>query len=231
MGVKISASLMCADLNRLGQQVEELAAAGVDWLHFDIMDGHFVPNFALGACTMEAVRPTTDLLFDVHLMVQDPEPHVAAFVEAGADLLVVHAEACPDLGRTLGKIRDAGVMAGLALNPGTPFDSVRQYADQAQMILVMGVQPGFAGQKLAPRTNEAIAAVRRGLDELGAQAELQVDGNVSFEHAGGMVAAGATVLVAGSSSVFSREVGSIAEGVRRLREAAAQGEKRGAAAG
>ena len=225
MGVKISASLMCADLTRLGQQVQELAEAGIDWLHFDIMDGHFVPNFALGVCTTEAVRPLTDLPLDVHLMVEDPDRHLKAFVEAGAGILAVHAEACRDAGRTLGMIRDLGAIGGLALNPGTPFASVREYAGQAQMILVMGVHPGFAGQKLLPGTIEAIASVRQGLAELGLQAEIQVDGNVSFEHAAAMVAAGATVLVGGSASVFSPQVGSIAEGIRRLREAAAEGER------
>jgi ribulose-phosphate 3-epimerase len=217
MGVKVSASLMCADLARLGDEVRTLVAAGVDWLHFDIMDGHFVPNLTFGPDVVKALRPLTDLPFDVHLMVRDPERHIPAFIEAGADWLGVHQEACRDPLAALRLIRDAGARPGIAISPPTPVSALAPLIEAADLVLIMTVNPGFAGQTLVPGTIEKIAQARELIRASGRDIELQADGNVSLETAPAMVAAGATCLVGGSSSVFCRSEGDYATCVRRLR--------------
>jgi len=218
MPVKISASLMCADLCNLERDVRALEEAGVDWLHFDIMDGQFVPNITLGADVVRAVRQITDLPLDVHLMVEQPERYIAEFVDAGSDIVAIHVEATRHVRTALRAIRDAGAQAGLCLNPATHLDRVEYAADLLDMLVVMTVDPGFAGQKLIPAILAKIADVRELLQTRGLEAEIQVDGNVSFEHAPKMVTQGATCLVAGTSSVFHKDL-TIAEGIRRLRAA------------
>jgi len=214
----ISASLMCADLTRLGEEVADLERVGVDWLHFDIMDGQFVPNLTFGPDILRALRPVTKLPFDVHLMIEEPARHAEAFVRAGGDLLVVHAEACRHLQRTLRLIRDLGARPGVALNPATPLSALDYVLDDVDLVLLMTVNPGFAGQVLVPQTVEKIAHLRERLDRERRDVILQVDGNVSFENAARMAAAGATAFVAGSSSLFSASLDR-ATACRRLREA------------
>jgi len=216
--VIISASLMCADLRRLGDDVAELEAAGVDWLHFDIMDGHFVPNLTFGPDLLRNLRPITPLPFDVHLMIEEPLRYLDRFREAGADLIVVHAEACRHLQRTLAAIRDLGARPGVALNPATPLSALDYVAEDVDLILLMTVNPGYAGQALVEATLPKIAHLAQRLAREGRETMLQVDGNVSFENARRMAECGATCFVAGSSSVFAAGL-SRAEGVRRLRQA------------
>jgi len=241
---KISASLMCADLCNVERDVRALEQAGVDWLHFDIMDGRFVPNIALGPDSVRAVRAISDLPLDVHLMVEEPERYLPQFLDAGSDILAIHVEATRHLRRTLQLIREGGARPALCLNPATPLDAIEYAAGLIDMLVIMTVDPGFAGQKLIRSTLPKIAAAREFVRSRGAsttdvvgatrraaptgaettEMEIQVDGNVSFEHAPEMVAQGATVLVAGSSSVF-REGLSIEEGVERLRAAVATQER------
>lgn len=217
MSVKVSASLMCCDLCNVERDVRALEEAGVDWLHFDIMDGRFVPNITLGPDSVRAARAITDLPLDVHLMVEEPERYIPEFLDAGSDILAIHVEATRHVRTMLRLIRDGGARAGLCLNPATPLDGVEYAADLMDMLVIMTVDPGFAGQKLIPSTLPKIAAAKELLDASGRSAEIQADGNVSFEHAPKMVAQGATVLVAGSSSVFHKDL-SLKEGLERLRE-------------
>jgi ribulose-phosphate 3-epimerase len=220
----ISASLMCADLTRLGEEVANIEALGVDWLHFDIMDGHFVPNFTFGPDVIRALVPVTGMPFDVHLMLDEPGRYVEAFVKAGSDILVVHAEACIHLPRVLQEIRDLGARPGVALNPATPLGALDYVLDDVDMVLLMTVNPGFAGQTLVPRTMEKIAHLRKRLDDEGRETILQVDGNVSFENAARMAAAGADCFVAGSSSLFCADMDRKAA-YARLRETIAGAER------
>lgn len=224
MPVKISASLMCADLCNVERDVRALEQAGVDWLHFDIMDGRFVPNITLGPDFVRAVRAISDLPLDVHLMVEEPERYLPQFLDAGSDILAIHVEATRHLRRTLQLIREGGARPALCLNPATPLDAIEYAADLIDMLVIMTVDPGFAGQKLIPTALPKIAEAKELLRARGSDAEIQVDGNVSFEHAPEMVAQGATVLVAGSSSVFRKGL-SIEEGVERLRAAVATQER------
>jgi ribulose-phosphate 3-epimerase len=208
---------MCCDLCNVERDVRALEEAGVDWLHFDIMDGRFVPNITLGPDSVRAARAITDLPLDVHLMVEEPERYIPEFLDAGSDILAIHVEATRHVRTMLRLIRDGGARAGLCLNPATPLDGVEYAADLMDMLVIMTVDPGFAGQKLIPSTLPKIAAAKELLDASGRSAEIQADGNVSFEHAPKMVAQGATVLVAGSSSVFHKDL-SLKEGLERLRE-------------
>ncbi len=213
---------MCADLTRLGEELAELERVGVDWLHFDIMDAHFVPNLTFGPDIVRNLRPVTKMPFDVHLMIEEPIQYLEDYVDAGADILVVHAEACGHLQRTLGKIRDLGAKAGVALNPATPLSVLDYVMDDLDMILLMTVNPGYAGQKVVPATLPKIGELAERLEAEGRDIILQVDGNVSFENGRRMAAQGATSYVAGSSSVFHRDL-SREEGTRQLRDAMAAG--------
>ena len=214
----ISASLMCADLTRLGEDIAELERAGVDWLHFDIMDGHFVPNLTFGPDLIRSLRPITKLPFDVHLMIHEPIRYLDRFREAGADIIVVHAEACGHLQRTLAAIRDLGAQSGVALNPATPLAALDYVLDDVDLILLMTVNPGYAGQKLVEATLPKIGQLAERLADQGRKVILQVDGNVSFGNARRMAEQGANCFVAGSSSVFAKGM-TREEGTRRLREA------------
>jgi ribulose-phosphate 3-epimerase len=221
----ISASLMCADLTRLGEGIAELEAAGVDWLHFDIMDGHFVPNLTFGPDLIRNLRPITKLPFDVHLMIDEPIRYLDSFGEAGSDIIVVHAEACGHLQRTLAAIRDLGAKAGVALNPATPLSALDYVLDDVDLVLLMTVNPGYAGQRLVPATLPKIADLADRLACENRDVLLQVDGNVSFENARTMAANRANCFVAGSSSVFAEGL-TRAEGTKRLREAVEAGAQR-----
>ena len=221
MAVRISPSILSADFARLADGVAEAEAAGADWIHVDVMDGHFVPNITIGVPVVAALRRVTKLPLDVHLMIERPERYVEAFVDAGADWLTVHQEASVHLHRTVEQIRQLGAKPGVSINPATPASSISEILPYVDLVLVMSVNPGFGGQKYIPTSTGKIAALRRELDERGLwPIELEVDGGVSESTAGDVVAAGATVLVAGAA-VFN-ESASVAENIRRLRAAAGE---------
>lgn len=215
MVVKIAPSILSADFGALGEVVARVEAAGADQLHVDVMDGRFVPNITIGPVVVHALRRRTRLPLDVHLMIVEPERYLADFARAGADLLTVHAEACPHLQRTLAQIRELGARAGVALNPSTPPSVLEYVLDDLDLVLVMSVNPGFGGQAFLPSALGKVRAVRR---LLGTRAvDVAVDGGVKADNAGALAAQGASVLVAGSA-VFEAPDASAA--VRALRAAA-----------
>jgi ribulose-phosphate 3-epimerase len=217
--IKLAPSILTADLLRLGEQIAQAEAAGVDYIHVDVMDGHFVPNITFGPLVVEAIRGCTKLPLEVHLMIEEPDQYIPAFAKAGGDILTVHAEACRHLRRTVQLVKEQGVKVGVALNPATPVSAVDEVLPDLDELLLMTVNPGFGGQKFIPSSVDKIARARAMLDERGAKAELGVDGGVNAETIGGVARAGATMLVAGSAVYNPRE--SVAEAVRRLRAAMA----------
>ena len=204
---KISPSMMCADFAHLDRSVCDLEKAGIEYLHIDIMDGSFVPNFTLGPDFVKALRKMTNIPMDIHMMVNAPERHINLFPLREDDLVSVHAEATVHLQRTLRLIRDAGAKAAVALNPATPVGVLDYILEDVDMVLVMTVNPGFAGQKLVPQTLDKIRDVRDYLDKRGrSEVMIEVDGNVSFENAEKMRARGAEIFVAGTSSIFNESI-------------------------
>ena len=197
--VLVAPSLLAADFARLGVEAEAVAASGGDWLHLDVMDGHFVPNISFGPALIRAVRPACGLPFDVHLMIAPADPYLAAFAEAGADHITVHAEAGPNLHRSLQAIGALGKMAGLAINPATPVEHAADVLDLIGLINVMTVNPGFGGQSFLSSQLPRIAALRRMIDASGRAIRLMVDGGIGPDTARQAIAAGADVLVAGTS--------------------------------
>jgi len=211
--VKIAPSILSADFARLGEQVQEAVTAGADWIHVDVMDGHFVPNLTIGPVVVRALRSVASVPLDVHLMIEKPERYLADFAQAGADRLTVHVETCPHLHRTVQHIKELGVRAGVTLNPATPLAALEEILPQVDLVLVMSVDPGFGGQSYLPGSTAKIARLRRMLNQIGSPAELEVDGGINFDTAPEVVAAGATVLVAGAAIFY----GSIGDNIRRLR--------------
>jgi len=216
--LRIAPSILSADFGYLADQVQQAAAAGADYIHVDVMDGHFVPNITMGPLVVEAVRRATRLPIDVHLMIDAPERYLAEFASAGGDILTIHAEACTHVQAALARARELGARAGLALCPATPLGIVEEVVDDLDLLLVMTVNPGFGGQQLIPATVGKTRRARDLLDRLGAAAELEVDGGVNLETIASVVEAGAEVLVAGSA-VFNAHA-SIAANLRALRAAA-----------
>ena len=217
----IAPSILSADFARLGEEIAAVQAGGADWIHVDVMDGHFVPNITIGPIITAAARRATDLPLDVHLMIEDPDRYLEAFADAGATYLTVHQEACRHLHRTVARIRELGMRPGVALNPATSLETVRDVVNDLDLLLVMSVDPGFGGQSFISGTFDKLGRARALLDESGAQAELEVDGGVSAANAAAVVAAGATVLVAGSA-VYRHPDGPGA-GVAAIREAIRDG--------
>jgi len=216
--VKIAPSILSADFSRLGEEVRAAEAGGADMIHVDVMDGHFVPNLTLGPVVVSHLRKLTRLPFDVHLMIQHPERHVDAFAAAGADYLTVHVEAEHDVAATLARIRDAGKRPGLVLNPATPLGKALPYLAQCDMLLVMTVNPGFAGQRFMHEVVPKIREARDHLDREGLGLELEADGGIGEPTARLVALAGATVLVAGSA-VYAGD-GRVAERIAAIRRAA-----------
>lgn len=200
--IKIAPSILSADFANLGRDIERLSDWKADWIHFDVMDGHFVPNMSFGPVLCSAIRPLTKLPIDVHLMVNEPSHFFDWFVKAGADIITFHAEADPHIHRSLQHLHERGVKAGVVLNPGTPAVAVKEVLPYCDLVLVMSVNPGFGGQKFIPESLSKIAELRSMIDERGLATEIEVDGGVNPETAKLCVQAGATVLVAGSA-VFS----------------------------
>ena len=212
--MKIAPSILSADFAALGEAVARVEAGGADQLHVDVMDGRFVPNITIGPPVIESIRKRTRLPLDVHLMIVEPELYVEAFVRAGADLLTVHAEACPHLNRTLHQIREAGAKVGVALNPSTPPEAIEWVLDDLDLILVMSVNPGFGGQSFIP---SSISKVRQIRTLVGTRpVEISVDGGVTRDKAGPLAHAGATILVAGSAIFGAQDP---AQAVKDLRSA------------
>ena len=212
---KISPSILSADFSRLGEEVKALEKAGADYIHVDIMDGHFVPNITIGPMIVKAIRPLTSLPLDVHLMIQNPDDFLDAFIEAGADILVVHVEATPHIQRTLTAIRSKGVRAGASLNPGTPLCFLEPILETMDLALVMTVNPGFGGQSFIPSTLPKIAQLRRWIDEKGLSMELEVDGGIKTSNIGQVAKAGADVFVAGSAIFQSADYRQTIEDLRK----------------
>jgi len=213
--VKVAPSILSCDFGRLGEEIAAVERGGADWIHLDVMDGHFVPNLTLGPVITRAARGATRLPLDVHLMIEAPDRYLEAFVQAGADILTVHQEACPHLHRTLQRIRELGIKAGVALNPGTPLESVHDVLYLADLLLIMSVNPGFGGQAYITHSTEKVRRARSLLEAAHSGAELEVDGGVDVGNAAELAAAGATVLVAGSA-VYGHP-GGPAGGVAALR--------------
>lgn len=200
MTVRIAPSILSADFARLGEEVRAISAAGADWIHVDVMDGHFVPNITIGPAVVKALRPHSQLPFDVHLMISPVDLYLEAFAEAGADILTVHPEAGPHLHRTIQRIKALGKKAGVSLNPASPVELVEEVLGDIDLILVMSVNPGFGGQSFITSQLKKIERLRRMIDDSGRQIDLEVDGGVDAGNAATVVAAGANVLVAGTAS-------------------------------
>jgi ribulose-phosphate 3-epimerase len=219
--IKLAPSILSADFGRLGEQVVEATKAGADYIHVDVMDGHFVPNITVGPLVVAAIRPYTNLPLDVHLMIESPEKYIQQFVQAGANIITVHVEVCPHLHRVVESIKELGVKAGVSLNPSTPLTTVNEVLSALDLVLLMSVNPGFGGQQFIEGTVGKIARLRNRLDELGLAAELEVDGGINAEIAPRVAKAGARVLVAGAAVFNKKEnvsqaLGRIRKSLRRL---------------
>jgi ribulose-phosphate 3-epimerase len=197
--IKLAPSILSADFARLGEQVAEATQAGADYIHVDVMDGHFVPPITIGAPVVAAIRKWTDLPLDVHLMIESPERQIGQFAEAGADIITVHIEACPNIQKLVREIKGLGVKAGVSLNPPTPLSAITEILPAVDLVLVMTVNPGYSGQPFIESTLDKIADLRSFLDKKGLLAELEVDGGINTETAPKVVKAGARVLVAGAA--------------------------------
>lgn len=201
----LSPSILSADFSRLGEQIKELDEAGAQYVHIDVMDGMFVPSISFGMPIIKAIRPCSDRIFDVHLMIEEPGRYIGDFADAGADLITVHAESCKHLDRTIEAIKEKGILAGVALNPATPLSTIEYVLPKVDMVLVMTVNPGFGGQKLIPYTVQKVRDLKKMIDAKGLKTDIEVDGGINLENVAEVMDAGANIIVAGSA-VFSGDV-------------------------
>ena len=214
--VKLAPSVLSADFSRLKEQIEAVTQAGADYIHVDVMDGHFVPNLTMGPVVVEGIRASTHLPLDVHLMIEEPDRFISDFVHAGADHIIIHSEASLHLHRLIHQVKELGLRVGVAINPSTPLGAIEEVLAYVDVALVGTVNPGFAGQKLIPETLDKVARLKRTLRDAGYGAEIQVDGGINTETAPAAVRAGATVLVAGSA-VFNKQE-TVGESMRKLKD-------------
>ncbi len=221
--IRIAPSILSADFARLGAEVKAIEDAGADYVHVDVMDGHFVPNLTIGPVVIEAVRKVTTLPLDVHLMIEHADRWVGEYARAGADLIGVHVEACPHLHRTIGAIRELGKRAVVVLNPHSSLESLRWVLGDVSMVLLMSVNPGFGGQKFIPSALPKLAALRRMIDEGGHDVDIEIDGGIKPDNIGRAAAAGANVFVAGSAVFGTPDYAATIADLRQRAEAAAAG--------
>lgn len=212
--VKIAPSILSADFAKLGEEIKDVEHGGADYIHVDVMDGHFVPNITIGPLIVKSIRPITNLPLDVHLMIENPDQYIPAFAKAGADIISVHVEACPHLHRTVHLIKEQGKKAGVVLNPATPVEMIQHILPDVDLVLLMTVNPGFGGQSFISSVLPKIQQVRQMVDELGLDIEIEVDGGVNEETAKQCIQAGANVLVAGSA-IYNKE--NRAEAIQKIR--------------
>ena len=217
--IKLAPSILSADFTRLLEDVKKVEKAGCEYLHIDVMDGHFVPNITLGPAIVKSLRKDVNMVFDAHLMIENPDNYIKEFADAGCDIIVVHQEACTHLHRTIQNIKSHGVKAGVALNPATPIETIKYVLEDVDMVLLMSVNPGFGGQSYIPVVTKKIKELRALIDEMGLDIDIEVDGGVKPSNISEVVNAGANVIVAGSA-IFN--AGDIDEAVKSLRENASK---------
>ena len=217
--IKLAPSILSADFARLLEDVKKVEKAGCEYLHIDVMDGHFVPNITLGPGIVKSLRKDVNMVFDAHLMIENPDNYIKEFADAGCDIIVVHQEACTHLHRTIQNIKSHGIKAGVALNPATPIETIKYVLQDVDMVLLMSVNPGFGGQSYIPVVTKKIKELRALIDEMGLDIDIEVDGGVKPSNISEVVNAGANVIVAGSA-IFN--AGNIDEAVKSLRENASK---------